>query len=392
MFEFFKNQNSSEFSEKIKRKNFIVLILFICLFFSLAFNFSFFRIEKIASDKPSANEKKELIKNNYDLIPDLLNKGKYNVKKIKNVVINSLETINNQVVPVQVFMDEYFPEIEVPTTVHKKFPLIIITHPTIVPSMSPAKNEFDYIAEHLVSHGYVVATYEWSFDMGQCEIFRNAERERSIVKYFEKKNEDKFSPFYNYIDINNIALIGHSNGAFAQYFAKEEKRVKAYVGFSGLLCEWGGLYQDIVDLKKPFLYIGATKDQLRADTKMQIFYEFWQKHIGPKIMLDVKDGDHWQFTDDYVYYPDVILHYSQTNNIFKNLYVVCQKELNDNDPENDSHCNDKYVDREVQHNVVKYFATAFFEVYLKGNNSLKSALKNPDLKDEIANFTYENIE
>jgi len=325
-------------------------------------------------------------------INKLFEKGIYNVKKIEDISIMSEEGPEDETSLYNVMLDIYYPNI-VENKISQKWPLVIITHPTVSLNMAPARKQFDYLSTHLVSHGYIVAIYEWSDNMGQCEVFRNAMRETNIVNYLNNLNQNFYSPLYNLIDINKIALVGHSNGAFMQYFAKTEDRVKAVVSLAGIMCEWGGFYSDLADLKKPFMYIGATYDQMRANTKRMLLYGLWEKHYGPKIMFDVYNGDHWQFTDKYKYYPDVIQDYSENDSIFKNLLDICEEELSDGNKKNDKHCNRELIPREVQHMLVKHFVLAFFEAYLKNDFEFISFLKSHGDQDQlITNYQAENLD
>lgn len=321
----------------------------------------------------------------------LLRLGPYRVKKIQDIVLKSSEGAPRQTNTVNVLFDVYYPQKVDDSPLKERFPVVVISHPTVTLSMAPARKQFDYLADHLVSHGYIVLIYEWSQDLNQCQIFQNAQREQNILNYLAVENLDSYSHLYNIVDIEHVGLIGHSNGSFAQYFAKTDSRVKAFIAFAGLLCEWGGLYRDVSDLEKPFMYIGGTRDQLRADTSRYQFYGLWDLHKGPKLMFDIIGGDHWQFTDDYNYYPDVVRHYSENEVIFKNLYSICEKELADNRPTNDQHCIFPTIDRFLQQRMVKYFVTAFFEVYLKNSTKFAPILLNPEYKDLVANYFVENI-
>lgn len=369
----------------------IIFALFLALLLGVVFLTKKNSVGDIGSYKESAVElTKPAAKVEYKFSSSLLSPGSYNVKVIEDLQIQSNESFNATPMIYDVVMDIHYPQAVNPATDYA-FPLVIITHPTVTLTMAPARKQFDYIADHLASHGYVVAIYEWSKDLGQCDIFRNAEREDNIVNYLVAENNDVRSPFYGLIDTNNVGLIGHSNGAASKHFGKVSNRVRAYVSLSGLLCEWGGLYRDIVALDKPMMYIGATNDQLRANTTRFQFYGYWNKHSGPKIMMDVNGGDHWQFTDDYEYYPDVLKEYSKNDTLFQRLLEICTEVMNDGNRTNDARCQFPTIAREAQHAVVKYFVLAYFNAYLKNNRAFISDIMQPEIAELIKSFQFANL-
>lgn len=108
------------------------------------------------------------------------------------------------------------------------FPLVLFVHGNHM------WNEFSdpgyaYLGEHLASHGYITVSVDENFlngfsfgDPGGAEIPARGWMMLKHIELFKNWNENPQSIFYNKVDMNNIAMMGHSNGgeavATAAYF------------------------------------------------------------------------------------------------------------------------------------------------------------------------------
>ena len=103
------------------------------------------------------------------------------------------------------------------------FPLVLIVHGEH-PMQDYSDSGYAYLGELLASKGYVVASVDqnfinllWSYTSGA--LFEENDARAILLlehlKLWHKWNNDIESVFYNKIDTNNIALIGHSKGGEA---------------------------------------------------------------------------------------------------------------------------------------------------------------------------------
>lgn len=114
-----------------------------------------------------------------------------------------------------------------------RFPLVLIAHGNADMGIESEKG-YQYLGEHLASHGYIVASIDQNFLNGHAlggyrgeEMGLRAILFLEHLKVWEKWSTDADSPFYNKIDWNNTTLIGHSRGgeaaAIAGFFSDLER-------------------------------------------------------------------------------------------------------------------------------------------------------------------------
>lgn len=108
------------------------------------------------------------------------------------------------------------------------FPLILFVHGNH-PWNDFSDPGYAYLGEHLASHGYIAVSVDENFlngfsfgDPGGVEIPARGWVMLKHIELFKNWNDDPQSLFHNKVDMNNIALMGHSNGgeavAVAAYF------------------------------------------------------------------------------------------------------------------------------------------------------------------------------
>ncbi|KYH30355.1 MULTISPECIES: MFS transporter [Clostridium] len=121
----------------------------------------------------------------------------------------------------------YYPEGE------GKFPLVLIVHGNHDMKERSEKG-YEYLGRLLASQGFITVSVDenflngsWFGDLGG----ENDARAWILLKHLDvwkKFNEDKKNPFYNKVDFNNIALIGHSRGGEAVATAAVFNKLKYY--------------------------------------------------------------------------------------------------------------------------------------------------------------------
>lgn len=137
---------------------------------------------------------------------------------------------------------------------NKKYPVIVVNNGTGVKA-SKAK----YMFKHFASWGFVVigTEEEYSWNGFSAEM---------SLRYLLKQNENKESIFYNKIDLDNIGVVGHSQGGVGSINAVTETKHKdmyktmvaespAHLELATSL-EWD---YDISSLNIPFLMLAGTE-------------------------------------------------------------------------------------------------------------------------------------
>ncbi len=103
------------------------------------------------------------------------------------------------------------------------FPLVLIVHGNHL-AQNYSDPGYAYLGELLASRGYILASVDQNFlngtytDMPKGLTNENDARGWLLLKHLEawqQWNEDRESPFYQKVDMENIALIGHSRGGEA---------------------------------------------------------------------------------------------------------------------------------------------------------------------------------
>lgn len=115
-----------------------------------------------------------------------------------------------------------------PNNLQGPAPLVLIVHGNHL-AQDWSESGYDYLGELLASKGYIVASVDENFlngsftDMPRGGLEKeNGTRGWLMLKHLElwkKWNEDPSNPFYRRVDMNNIALVGHSRGGEAMSHA-----------------------------------------------------------------------------------------------------------------------------------------------------------------------------
>lgn len=127
----------------------------------------------------------------------------------------------------------WYPEGEGP------FPLVLVVHGAHLMA-DYSDSGYEYLGKHLASKGYIVASVDENFlnvspfhDYFVFSTIKNENPARAVLllqhlEAWKGWNEDKSSPFYGKVDINNIALMGHSRGGEAVAIAAKFNNLTSY--------------------------------------------------------------------------------------------------------------------------------------------------------------------
>lgn len=108
------------------------------------------------------------------------------------------------------------------------FPLVLIVHGNHDPEKFSDPG-YAYLGELLASRGFILASVDENFINGLSE--ENDGRAWLLLKHLEawkRFNETKDGPFYQRVDMTNIALMGHSRGGEAAAVAASFNTLKYY--------------------------------------------------------------------------------------------------------------------------------------------------------------------
>ncbi|MBP8273716.1 MAG: hypothetical protein KAY59_04760, partial [Acidobacteria bacterium] len=108
------------------------------------------------------------------------------------------------------------------------FPLVLIVHGNHDPEAFSDPG-YAYLGELLASRGFIMASVDENFINGISE--ENDGRAWMLLKHLEvwkQFNETADGPFYGRVDMNNIALMGHSRGGEAAAVAASFNTLKYY--------------------------------------------------------------------------------------------------------------------------------------------------------------------
>lgn len=208
------------------------------------------------------------------------------------------------------------------------FPLIIISH-----GITGMRSIHTSIAENLASHGYIVAAPDHSYDAnltvfpdGRIADYRsdltlhpdsaNIRRRQLetrvadlsfIINQFEKvENGDISSSLTGYIDLNNIAAMGHSfGGATCIQAAKTDQRIKACLVLDGWINPIPGSTLE-TGILQPFLFIGRpswdSSDYPANFTRLKTLMD---NNQNEQTWITIKNTRHLDFTDIPLFSPYV---------------------------------------------------------------------------------------
>lgn len=119
------------------------------------------------------------------------------------------------------------------------FPLVLIVHGN-APMEKPSDGGYDYLAELLASRGIIAASVDQNFlnlsFFSDIFILNGLEKENDArawlllehLRLWHAWNEDPASPFYRKLDLERIALVGHSRGGEAAAVAAAFNRLPYY--------------------------------------------------------------------------------------------------------------------------------------------------------------------
>lgn len=352
------------------------------------------------------------VENNNDssIFSELIKKGDYSIKKLsygssdkynlKTSKVNLSPYVSDEEGIIGKLRNIYwgFDSYSVPITGDvffpekgEKLPLILIAHGNHTMT-TPSHEGYEYLANHLVSKGYVVASINENFLNFYINSNLADENDaRAImmlnnIKEFEKFNNDKENPLYNKIDMNNIALVGHSRGGEAVAIAALFNKLS--------------YYPDDGDIKLNFNYniksiasIAPTYNQYKPSGKSVELENINYFSVHGSYDQDVTefDGreqyDNVKFTDGKDYFKSYLYIYGANHGQFNSTWG--RYDLNK--PMGWFLNTKPIIKDEDQKSILKGYLTGFFDCTLKNKNEYKDMFINyKNIQNDLPRTVYVN--
>lgn len=129
------------------------------------------------------------------------------------------------------------------------FPLVLIVHGNH--SMQEFSDEgYEYLGKHLASHGYILCSVDQNFINGNMRKENDARGWLLLehLKVWQGFHETVGNPFAGKVDMQNIALMGHSRGGEAVTHAALFNRLKHYPDDASVTFDFGFTIKSIVSI------------------------------------------------------------------------------------------------------------------------------------------------
>lgn len=261
-----------------------------------------------------------------------------------------------------------------PKNAKRPLPLIIIVHGNHQ-AEDFSEDGYAYLAELLASRGYIVASVDENFlNISATEIKahltdENAARGWLLLKHLQlwrNWNKDPTNEFYQKVDMNNIALIGHSRGGEAIGHAALFNKLPNFPDDATQIFDFNFNIKSLIAIApvdgqyKPGKALTTLKDvcylvlQGSQDMDMKSYgglaayhrVKFSRDFQGFKAGLYIKGANHGQFNSGWGRYDQLFPAINQYN----------VKQI---------------IDQQKQQKIAKVYISAFLDVTLKGNQSYK---------------------
>ncbi|MBO0721038.1 MAG: dienelactone hydrolase family protein [Blastocatellia bacterium] len=183
-----------------------------------------------------------------------------------------------------------------------KFPLIIFSH-----GNRSIRNQSTFWCDYLASHGYIIVSADHTGNSaltiinGKPVFYQLNGRANSVVDrpkdmiflldQMSLWNGGADSRFSGKIDLSKIVAAGMSFGSMtAIRVADLDPRFKAVVAMAGSP-------EVHTNLNVPSLYMMGDEDRTIGVRGNELIHANYARHTGPAVMLELKNGGHYSFSD-----------------------------------------------------------------------------------------------
>lgn len=253
------------------------------------------------------------------------------------------------------------------------FPLLLFSHGNGGLRMQNA-----FWCEHMASHGYIVMAPDHTgncavtFVDGALVLFENSGEGRArsaadrpkdlsfLIDEMGRLNAGNDSRFLGRVDMEKIGAAGHSFGGFTcSWLVNADPRVKAIAPMAG-----AAPAADRTNFDCPLLLIIAAEDKTLGAGRMDDLRRYYEESKGPRYSVEFKDGGHFSFTEMHQLKPDF------GDGVGSGVRVTNGEPLD-------------YPPMETVFPLVNAYTTAFFGLYLKGQDGYAARLAENSLPGQI---------
>lgn len=259
-----------------------------------------------------------------------------------------------------------------------KFPLIVIAHGNHL-MYDYSDPGYEYLGKHLASRGYIVVSVDenflngdWKSDYNHQELFT---RGWIILKHLEnwrEWNRMVDNPFYRMVDMDNIALVGHSRGGPSVMLAAAINKLNKYYNNANYTFDFNFSIKGIVQIAPSELYIPPRKERsLKLEnTDYLLLYgghdQDLYTNIGNRFYNNIL------FTNDEYHFKSALYIYRANHGQFNTVWG-----RNDRFAADAWFINRKPImDGDEQRKITEIYISAFVEASLKGNKEFLLLLKD----------------
>lgn len=249
------------------------------------------------------------------------------------------------------------------------FPLVVFSH-----GNGGMRSQNAFWCEHVASHGYIVVAPDHSGNSlmtlldGKVVAYNQEGREQAakdrpldvsfLIDWMTRLNAGGDSRFHDSVDLEHVAVAGHSFGAFtAAMVAETDERVDAIIPMAGVSREWG-------PHDTPVLMFLAVEDDTIGAEGNQRMLEYFESATGPKYLVTVPDAGHYSFTEMYRFNPTF------GDGVGEGTRITNEEPV-------------KYVTMAQIFPVLNAYSTAFLGKFLKGQDAYDAYLDDNHAPDII---------
>ena len=244
------------------------------------------------------------------------------------------------------------------------FPLVLIVHGNHDPK-DFSDPGYDYLGELLASRGYIMASVDMNFVNGGIRQENDA-RGWLLLKHlqvWDKINQDSDNVFFNSVDMDNIALIGHSRGGEAVGHAAAFNKLTHYPDDATLTFNFGFNIKAIVAIAPVGgQYLPTGRFVPLENINYMVFHG---SHDGDVTAFQgLRLYHRLRFTDGQDYFKTAIYVYRANHGQWNSSWGA-----HDNGPRSDRILDLRgLLDPEEQREFARIYVSSFLEYALKEND------------------------
>ena len=245
------------------------------------------------------------------------------------------------------------------------WPLVVFSH-----GSGAFRASYIYFTEFLASHGYVVMACDHPGSARYTQVDgevitpggarstreqMEADRPADVllmIDSMEKMSAGADPRFAGRVNVNNCAVTGMSFGGFtaAAVLEKQDPRIKAAILHCASLKMSGNGFlaeDDRSNKKTPVMVMLGSEDTVIGEGGNEACRRYFQRHLGPRALVEILKGGHVSFTSCELYNPQY------GNGIGTSASL--------------SNPGEKYepLPIEKQHHIINSYSLAFLDAYLR---------------------------